>query len=662
MADGDYKDRWYEAESSREMVKTSVGDFKDVAVGMAEKATNAFGAAPTQGVPMGVEPVEVEKPSGMDWVAQTLPPLTFSYTLNNLHDFDLGSGTELDPYQKPTDLASSHDNAYHTLFNDISGWDLTRFLPDPADKPELEFGTPPTVTVPEIGDQLPIEAPDRPELSALTVPDAPGYTKPTIGIAINPAKLPVLSNQFNYGSERYQPQYLTAVVTKAQSMMAGAMLVPPHVWDAMWSRAQGRLARQVHGALLDADTEFAARGWGRPGGSLNAARARIRSEAMGKAQDINLEKSIQQAAQVREDAIKGLDLLATIDSVLEVFHAHHEERSLKAAVEANNAALAVYDAAVKAYQVTELAAKQLQVAVDDLKIKNELGEQEAYDRLLKGIEIVSRIDINKVELFKAAWAGEETKQKAFLAWVESVKTNVEAQKTAVEAYAENAKAQQTRMLAYISEFDGYVKYLEGTKTKAALADARSSHFGRRVGYFQAADQSEAHRHEADIQRLHKIPLERSQMLLEKHKSELQDLVFKLDALLKPFATQYQALGTLTQGEAARTGTLTQQYDTEVRRGALTLQQRVESVKETLGYWQTYQQAWTGWQSAYAGVLGQVSSAFASATNISFGAASNIGFSDGQSSTFSFSRSRGYDVNIGVQPNVVDGSLDLNPPL
>lgn len=655
-----YDDKWDEATGTRDVVKDSVNEFKNNAEDMALQAVTVLGTPPTVGGALGVQPPAVTTPSGLDWTAQTLPPLSFAYSIDGLSGFDLGSGLSLDRYDQPTDLYLRHDDTNGNLFADLAGWELTRFLPNTSDKPVLDFGILPTVTQPDIGEQLPIVAPDAPELSALQVPDAPGYNAPPIGISINPASLPSLANEFDYASDRYSPQYIAQVVTKAQEMMAGAMLIPSHVWDALWARSHGRLERQVQGAILEAESEFASRGWGRPGGSLNAARARIRSEAMGKSHDINLEKSIQQATQVREDAIKGFDVLVTIDSVLEVFHAHNEERALRAAVEANNAALAVYNAAVQAYKVTELEADQLQILLAELEMKSELSELEAYGLQLKGVELLSRIDVNKVELYKAAWSGEETKQKAFSAWVESVKTGVEAQKVAVEAYGENAKAQNTRMQAWVSEWDAYVKYLEGTKTKAGLAETRSSHFGRRVGFYQAADQSEARRHDADIQRLHKIPLERSQLLLARHEADLKEMAQRLDALLKPFAAQYQALGVLSQGEAARVESNVRRYSTEIQNAGLTLQARAEHVKEALSYWQTYQQAWSGWQGAYAGVLGQLGSAYAAAANISMGANSSIDFGSNVSSTYG--RSHQYGVSVGVSVDEVTGGLDLNPPL
>jgi hypothetical protein len=650
---------WTEKPTIQNEVISTLNSFETQASDLSVAALAVLnGATPTLGNGPIVSYSAPSRASGGDWTAQLLPTLEFSYTRPSLAGIDYGSGDQVRRYDAPSDLENRHDDANQELFADLDGYSLTNYLPSAASKPTLDFGTQPVIDAVDIGSAPSINAPDDVVLTALTVPTAPTWNPKPIAITVDPASLPTLENRFTYSENPYSAETIEAVLVQVREVMSGRLAVPQWLWDGLWSRAAGRLQRQALGMMIEAEQEYASRGWGRPGGSLNAAKDKIRQDINEKIQQTNLEQAIAAATMQREDWWKAVEQAVACEIALIQADSQRRERLLRAAVEANNAGIAIYNAALQAYQVTEIAAKQLEVTVADLELKAELGEQDAYTKMLQGVEILSKIDINKVELFKAAWQGEETKVDAYKAWVEAIKAGVEAQLAAVQAYDINAKAQLTKVQAWTEEWNAYVKWLESSKTKVTIAEARSGHFARRTAYFSAASQSEKDRIDTEVQRLHKIPLERSGLVLQEHAAALSQIQTQLAALIQPFEASYRALGMLNQAEGVRVGALVNDYSAQVQSAAQALQASHANAQTALGYWQTQQQAWTGWQNAYAGVLGQLGSAVYGAANISLGASSGIDFNQSQSSTYS--RSRGYAVGIDV--NVDDpGGVSLNPP-
>lgn len=596
-------------------VGTQLEDIKSAAERWADATQQALDQTPGEMAPQPPDPPLTlpTKPAGTNFVVPSGPPTRPSTDFADPKAPRAYDVRNLDRFSKP------RDPTYSVNFGDV----FQTYEPGP--KPDLPHYDAPTVFVPDLLPPDPVVAPDRVELSRAGIPTFGGLTLPSFAISINPANLPALQDKFDFQDDPFRPEILDEIKAEVRRVLGGQMLIPQWVWDGIWSHAAGNLKRQELAAVREAQRAGAAAGWMMPGPVMLAREEAARTKAHEAISELTHTSTTKQTELVREDLWKAIETGLAIETLLERVHAQAQERALKVSIEGNNAAIAVYNAALQAYQVTEIGAKELLAKLKDLELRGSLAELQIFESEIKAAGLALDYDRNQVELYKAEWTGEEVKAKTYSAFADAIRSYVMGQQAAVEAFGKQVDSNNTILQGWAIEWDAYLKRLKPAELRIAAYEARSGHFGRLVQEYQAMIQSEGTRVDSDI-KIEGLELQAMGQRLEEYKALWAGISAKLDALTKVYGTDAQVYQAMGQVEASRVGSLLQGYSVDVQRAGVELQRGVAGLQNRLGYWDRWMQSWVGWNSASAAAFAQMAGSAYSAANYTMSASGSTGFS------------------------------------
>lgn len=609
----------------------------------ADKVEQALEATPGESAPQPGDPAASSppKPAGSFWSLNAADPEKPNTNFNAPTTPVSYIPSDVDRFDDP------NDPYWEVNFNDVFS------TYEPGTKPSLPTYTAPTVAVPELTTAPVVVPPDEVDLSGTRAPTFNAPTMPNFSVSINPSNLPGISNAFDYNENPYSWEVVSDMLAQIRSVYSGHTVIPSWVWDGIWSRGVGNLKQQELAAIREAARVHASAGWIMPGPVLLARSDAARQKASEAISELTRENVTKQAEMYREDLWKAVETGIAIETLLVKIHDSARERTLRAAVETNNAGIAVYKAALEGYQVTELQAKDMLIKLKDLELRGSLAELEVFDRELKAAGFNLELDRNKIEVYKAQWAGQETRVKAYAAYADAIKSYVMAQQAAVEAFAKQIESNNIILQGWAIEWDAYLKRLKPAELRIQAHEARSSHFGRLVQEYQAKAQSEGTRIESDI-KIEQLKLSHMDEEIKKFQALWSGIQTKLDVLTKVYATDAQVYQAKGQVEASRLQSLTQLYSADIQKYQIDLSGKIEGLRNRLGYWDRWMQTWVNWNSASASAYAQLGAAAYSAMNYSMSASGQVGFSD------STSRAHGYSVNISGDAG--EGAFDVNPPI
>lgn len=597
-----------------------------------EAVERALEATPGEAAPVVPDPVPAMPgpPPGLLYTKPAPEPVRPDLGFDDPAVPQVYTPAQVDRFAKPSDA------------RDTVSFDEVGTTYEPGPKPTLPIYTSHTVVVPDLEPMPAISGPAPVALTSATPPVFDGITLPSFAVSINPANLPALQDGFDFNEDPFAPEVLDEIKTEIRRVYAGGTIIPQWVWDGVWSKAAGNLKRQERAAIREAQQEHAARGWMMPGIVANARAAEARQKAAEAISELTQANVTKQAEAHREDLWKAIETGMAIEALLERVSNQANDRALRAAVEANNAGIAVYNAAVQAYQITEIAAKDLLIKLKDLELRGSLAELQEFETELKAAGFVLEYDKNLIEVYKAEWSGEDTKAKAYAAYADALRAYVQGQAAAVDAFGKQVESNNMILQGWGLEWDAYLKRLKPVEMRIQAHEARSSHFGRLVQQYQAQAQSEGARVESDL-KVEGLWLEQSSQKLEYFKALWQGISTKLDALTKAFATDAQVYAAKGQVEASRVTALNQTYENEIKKAVLDLDAKKAGLQTRLGYWDRWMQTWTMWNTSSAGAYAQLGAAAYSAMNYSLGADGSASYSNQWSSSRSEDTNYNYDM-------------------
>ena len=480
--------------------------------------------------------------------------------------------------------------------------------------------------VPDLDPAPTINGPDPVTLTQTQAPTWGGLRLPSFEISLDEANLPTLSNAFNYVEDPFSPTVLTDVVAQARVVLGGSGFLPSSFWEITWSSSAGTLKRQELAAVREASRAHASAGWMMPGAVLlsreAAARQKSHEALSAMTQDINQKRT----ALAHEDMLKAMDVAVQCETILLQAHTQGKDRTLRAAVEANNAGITVYNAALEAYKATKIMAAEFLIKLKDLQLRGSLAEIQEFEADLKAAGFNLEYDRNQVELYKAQWGGEDTKAKAYAAYADAIRAYVQGQAAAVDAFGKQIESNNTILQGWSIEWDAYLKRLKPAELRIEAFKARDAHLGTLVQEYSAKVAKEGARAEVDF-KVEGLGFQESAQEIEQYKAIWAGIQTRLDALTKVYGTEaqvYQAVGSV---ESSRVQAINQRYDIDVRKAGVELQRQVAGLQTRMGYWDRWMQSWVTWNTATAGAYAQIAGSAYSAMNYSLGADGNTSYSN-----------------------------------
>jgi hypothetical protein len=361
--------------------------------------------------------------------------------------------------------------------------------------PDLNFGLPPLLSIGDV--------PTLPEVRDVAIPDAPDITLPDV-----PSFLPLQTHEFGginlredwlskldeipelsvlqpapfaYSQgARYASQLMDNLKAQLNARIHGGTGLNPAVEQAIWDRSRDRETQIALAREQEVLRGSEALGFDLPSGVLAGQLQDARREYHDKLSGLSRDIAIKQAELEQANLQQATTLALQLESTLLEDAYKLEVLAVDIAKTAADNALAAYNSALEHYKAL-LAGYQAYAGAYQTVVQAELNKVEVFKALLAAEETKANINRNLVERYKAEIDGRMAVVQIYQARVGAAKTLVELEGTRIQAGAEQVKAFVATVNAETAKSELYKATVaaEGTKVEAFSALTRA--YGSKVG-------------------------------------------------------------------------------------------------------------------------------------------------------------------------------------
>lgn len=439
----------------------------------------------------------------------------------------------------------------------------------------------------------PVSPPTRPDIdTSIDLPDAPAFVLPNLPvldeIVIPDFDFPVmpeftqaepqfegspLLSEFQWAKETYTPEILPEVIERIRRMMAGEGL-PPDVERAMFARAADREALAVRRTLAEIETEFSARGFALPTGTMRQRLDAAREDSLLKQMTMNRDLTIESAKWVLENVRFAVQQGLAAEQVLADIWRFTAAQVFEAAklqfqfyLEVYNAQVALFNARQNAYQAgvqvwrTRIDAEMQKIAVFKAEVDAELARGELNKQ--KVATFTALIDAMKVrvQMYAEEMAGAKVKSDA-------VRNIVEVFRADVAAYGEQIEADKAKFQAYEAE-------VRAEASKAGIVDAEARAYSALIQGKSAQADIGIKRAENAVQQ-NRALLEQYGAMLDAVKADIAAQSATIDASAKAYTADTQRYAAVAGAEGERLRVLLAGEEAEMRSNVALFEARMRA--------------------------------------------------------------------------------------
>lgn len=378
--------------------------------------------------------------------------------------------------------------------------------------PTLNFGQMPTLTIgtapalPEVRD---VAVPDAP---TVVLPDAPEFLSLTThtfgGVNLHEEWLDKLDDvptltllepaPFRYvPGARYASQLLDNLKATLNARIQGGTGLAPAVEQAIWDRSRDRETQVALAREQEVLRGAEALGFPLPSGVLAAQLQDARREYHDKLSSLSRDIAIKQAELEQANIKDSIQFALQLESVLLEDAYKLEMLAFETAKTAADNAIAAHNAAIEHFKAL-LLGYQAYAAAYDTVIKAELNKVEVFKALLAAEQ--TKADINKslVERFKAEIDGAMAAVEIYKARVGAAQTLVELERARIQAGAEQVRAFVATVSAETAKADLFKSGVEAESQKMEAYRTQVQAYGAKVGAQAEKARAEIARYQALI--------------------------------------------------------------------------------------------------------------------------------------------------------------------
>jgi len=432
-------------------------------------------------------------------------------------------------------------------------------LPFSGTAPEIDpnFTIPPT---PSIGD------PQKPELTQITVDDAPTVTIPTFDedfLLSDPDQIEDLAARYKaeYGTvlpemrdfidsmvdewvDRFSPEYrngLAQLEEKLASGMPGGQALSDEVEQSIYDKARARVQAERINSEAQLLNSMAKRGFDLPPGAVAGGLQQIAADSARNNAMSATETAIERAKmeiQHVQFVMQQANYLRQFMQNLAMQRAQQigqvNQQAMNYANEIAQLILGVYEAELKRYSAA-MEIYKTHASVYEIRIKSSLAELEAYKIEVEGKKLQGDLQKLQVDMYATEINAEKAKIELFLAELQGVTTQAQLEKVKAEIFGEQINAYLGEVKAKTAEFDAYKSAISGDSAKI---DAYISQVN---AYRTEVDAAKA-RLSGDVAYAESISAH-NRNLTEQFKAELLGYTSEIDAEKTRFAASAEAYKT-----------------------------------------------------------------------------------------------------------------------
>lgn len=381
------------------------------------------------------------------------------------------------------------------------GWDVTRPVLDtagaPGPAPVVDIGDPPAVVAPALPEAPSAAGPTLPTLLGVELPVLADLTLPDVRVSVPLRAFADLENGFAFDAERYTSAQMDLIQSHVARVLNAGMGIPESVWEAIWSRAAGQLARQFITRERQGRRAHAARGWTMPGHALLAAQELAAQEINEQISAKATEQAAQRAIQEREDFWKAMQQGVALESLLVQAQTQFLELELRGAVAEQEAEVAVFNARLAGY-TQDLAAVSVTLEERKVQLQAALSRLE-IDRLrLEAAKVRGEVDRNAIALYTAQWEGVRAAVEVYKGRLQAMEAQMNVQRLGLDAHRLKLEDKNAQLDAWAKEWQGFATKIQAQQAIAGVYSTDAQVFGQRVQAYQALVQADVARNAAQV--------------------------------------------------------------------------------------------------------------------------------------------------------------------
>jgi hypothetical protein len=441
----------------------------------------------------------------LDAMSVDINTLFPSFTLGAPPDIDLG--TEPDPLAGESIPASPSIN-YPSYPGSPS-----YSLPNPPTIQSIQIPSPPDVAVGEFNDEL-----------ILPQVDEPG--------------------DLNYHSGVYSsPIWDETIAWVLDGIRNGGTGLGADVEDAIFARAQDRIAIENEKALNEALQFMESRGWTAPPGALAGMALEVGHQSTRNLTQVSDEIAIAQAELAQKNTHFVLSLSKDLEGLLRSFFIENERRLLEAAVAVANNAVEIYKAKIMRLQF-DVEAYKVRAEVYKTRIQAALARVELFKAQIEAAKVSAEVQELLVKIYTAQLGAVSVVVDIYKTEMQAAAIQTEAEKLKVDIFKAQIDAYAATINAKTSEWEGYKARMQGEIAKAQFYGEQVKAYAVQVN--AAAEMQKGEIAEAEISlEYQKAKMANNANLVEQYKAEIQGAVAELSAAVdvyKAEASMYESEG------------------------------------------------------------------------------------------------------------------------
>lgn len=420
----------------------------------------------------------------------------------------------------------------------------------------------PTLNLPNAPGMAAIPLPVRPSIDTnVDIPVAPALVTPEMEaleqLTIPAFEFPVLPdfdgqpptanfavpNVFiNWAEPEYESELLPELLAKVRAMMQGGTGLPPAIEDALFSRARERDSTETQRAVQEAVDTWAARNFTMPPGMLakqvDAAREQGRLKAAELNRDILVEAAKWEIENIRFAVTQGMAL----EQLTMNLYDNTCKRLFEVARFQAEAQISVFNAQIGLFNAQNSAFQTL-AQVFRTRLDGALAKLQAYKTAIEGQLALGQINQQRVDVFKAKWAGVQAAVEHFNGVMRGAQVRADVIKNQFDAYRADVQAYAEQVGAEKVKFDAYESQVKGETAKAGMLDSLARAYSSTIQGLASKAEIRA----KGVQ----LRMDAARVRLQKHSSDTDVFRAKLQASLSQVQYGTQVFQALVDGWRAK---------------------------------------------------------------------------------------------------------------
>lgn len=355
-----------------------------------------------------------------------------------------------------------------------------------------------SIVIPSPPEPIARDAPTKPEITQVTLPEAPSIDTPVLGSLLEvslPALVePVLptfedipveftgelpSTIATFTEPAYTPAVLDELTAAIRRGLNGGTGITPAVEQALFSAARVRDDSIGLKARQEAFESFSGKGFSMPPGMLveqvNAATEANKLQAAATSRDILTKSAQWEIENLRDATAKGIAL----ETLLIGQFNNVANRAFEAAFRRLDADIALYGQAVALFNARQ-AARQINVEVFKGKLQAALSRLDVYKARLEAEVAKASLNESIVRAYVARVDAIRSIVEVYKARIEAAKITSDIERQKVELYGAEVSAYSALIESDQNRFTAYEAQVRGEAAKAQIYQAEAQAFAATV--------------------------------------------------------------------------------------------------------------------------------------------------------------------------------------